>query len=76
VPDHMHHAELNLSLRVTASIASGKPLRPSTHAMKMSETPRFFNSVTTCIQNFAPSFSAAHIPKTSFRPCRLTPKAT
>jgi hypothetical protein len=42
----------------TGSMASGKPLRPSTQAMKMSETPRLFSSVTTCIQNFAPSASA------------------
>jgi len=33
-------------------MASGKPFKPSTLAMKMSETPRFFNSVTICIQNF------------------------
>ena len=29
----------------TASMASGKPLRPSQQAMKMSSTPRFFSSV-------------------------------
>ena len=40
-----------------ASIASGNPVRPSTQQIKMSETPRWRNSVSTCIQNFAPSVS-------------------
>ena len=31
----------------------------------ISWTPRFFNSVTTCSQNLAPSVSATHIPRTS-----------
>src|SRR6185369_3769829 len=38
----------------TLSIASGKPFSPSTQAIKMSLTPRFFSSVTTCSQNFGP----------------------
>jgi hypothetical protein len=45
----------------TASMASGKPPRPSTHAMKMSLTPRFCTSVKTCSQNMAPSVWAIHM---------------
>ena len=57
-----------------ASIASGNPLRPSTHAIRMSWTPRVFRSVRTCIQNFAPSVSWNHIPSTSRSPSRVTPE--
>src|SRR5246500_232062 len=57
----------------TASIASGNPFSPSTQAIKMSFTPRFCNSVSTCSQNFAPSVCATHSPSTSFWPSRLTP---
>src|ERR1700737_3615351 len=52
----------------TDSITSGNPFSPSTQAMKMSFTPRFCNSVSTCSQNFAPSFCAAQSPKTSLLP--------
>src|SRR5215813_12182053 len=45
------------------SIASGKPFSPSTQAIKMSLTPRFFSSVTTCNQNLAPSVCAIHKPQ-------------
>src|SRR3954452_3210916 len=38
----------------TASIASGKPLRPSTQQISTSRTPRCLSSVRTCSQNFAP----------------------
>lgn len=41
----------------------------------MSWTPRFFSSVTTCNQNFSPSFSEAHIPRTSLAPSVLMPIA-
>ncbi len=51
-----------------ASIASGNPLSPSTHAIRMSETPRFLRSLRTCIQNFAPSLASNHIPSTSRSP--------
>src|ERR1051326_1143077 len=50
------------------SIASGKPFSPSTQAMKMSWTPRFFSSVTTCSQNLAPSVWAIPKPNTFFQP--------
>jgi hypothetical protein len=39
----------------SASMASGNPFSPSTQAMKISFTPRFFSSVRTCSQNFARS---------------------
>ena len=57
----------------TVSMASGEPLRPSTQAMKMSQTPRFFSSVTTWSQNFAPSVCATHSPSTSLTPASVTP---
>ncbi len=38
-------------------------------------TPRVFNSVMTESQNFAPSFSDVHIPRTSLIPDMLTPMA-
>jgi hypothetical protein len=41
-------------------IASGNPFNPSTQAMKISFTPRFFSSVSTCSQNLAPSCCATH----------------
>src|SRR6266403_3342209 len=57
----------------TLSIASGNPFSPSTQAMKMSVTPRFFSSVTTCSQNLAPSVCAIHNPRTSLNPSIVTP---
>src|SRR5574344_2199597 len=59
----------------TASMASGKPLSPSTQAMKMSCTPRLRSSVTTCSQNLAPSVWASHRPSTSFSPAMVMPMA-
>jgi hypothetical protein len=35
----------------TVSMAAGKPFNPSTQAMKMSRTPRLFNSVSICNHN-------------------------
>src|SRR5918998_2654960 len=46
-----------------ASIASGNPLSPSTHAIRMSCTPRCLRSLRTCIQNFAPSVSSKPHPE-------------
>ena len=37
-------------------MASGSPFGPSTQAISTSLRPRFFNSVNTASQNFAPSF--------------------
>ncbi len=59
----------------TALIASGKPFRPSTQAIKISCTPRFCSSVSTFNQNFAPSFSAIHMPISLLWPSVLIPKA-
>src|SRR6478736_5452037 len=48
----------------TVVIASGRCFSPSQTAMHTSWTPRFFSSVSTCSQNFAPSPpSPAHSPK-------------
>ena len=58
-----------------ASIASGKPLRPSTQQIRMSLTPRCLSSVRTCIQNFAPSVSWNHMPSTSRSPSSVIPSA-
>src|ERR1700730_16853916 len=57
----------------TALIASGKPFRPSTTAMRMSPTPRFFSSFMTRSQNLAPSEVSIHRPRKSFAPSGLTP---
>jgi hypothetical protein len=59
----------------TDSIASEKPLSPSTQAMKMSQTPRFHHPVDSESQNFAPSLSAVHSPSVSYLPSTLTPIA-
>ena len=45
----------------TATMASGKPLSPTTMAMRMSSTPRVFNSFMTRSQNLAPSLCAGHV---------------
>ncbi len=66
-------AQLNGRLGKTASMASGNPFSPSTQAMSC--TPRFFNSVTTCSQNLAPSVWAIHRPSTSLWPSMFTPMA-
>jgi hypothetical protein len=58
-----------------ASIASGKPLRPSTQAMRTSETPRQRRSLRTASQNFAPSVSCHQMPRTSRSPSQVTPNA-
>lgn len=44
----------------TASIAAGKPLRPSTTVIGTSPTPLAFNSFITKSQNFAPSVCSIH----------------
>jgi hypothetical protein len=61
----------------TVVIASGRPLRPSQTAMQTSATPRFFSSVSTASQNFAPSPpSPAHRPRMSRSPVTVTPITT
>ena len=52
----------------TALIASGKPFRPSTTAMRTSPTPRFLSSFITRSQNLAPSEVSIHRPRMSFAP--------
>ena len=49
----------------TAMMASGKPFSPSTTAIKISAMPRFFSSIITRIQNFAPSVCSIQMPRTS-----------
>ena len=58
-------------------MASGTPLSPSTMAMRMSSTPRVFNSFMTRSQNLAPSFCSSHRPRISLVPSApRTPNAT
>src|SRR4051794_12288151 len=57
----------------TETAASGNPVRPSPHRMRMSRTPRAFKSLRTFSQNRAPSVSSIHRPSTSCRPAMLTP---
>ena len=60
----------------TFTTTSGRPFNPSQTRKNTSLTPRFFRSVSTAIQNFAPSPPVpAHKPRTSFSPARLTPIA-
>src|SRR5215813_12491890 len=47
-------------------IASGKPLKPSTTAIRMSLTPRAFSSLTTLSQNLAPCTCSIQRPSTLF----------
>jgi hypothetical protein len=51
------------------------PSEPSTTAIRTSLTPRFFGSVITRIQNFAPSVCSIQMPSTSLRPSAVTPIA-
>ena len=50
-------------------------MSPSTQEIKISDTPRFFISVSTFNQNLALSFSLIQIPNNSFAPSVLTPSA-
>ena len=56
-------------------MALRKPVKLSTHAIKISLTPRLWISVSTDNQNFAPSLGEIHIPTNSLYPSILTPKA-
>jgi hypothetical protein len=58
--DQMNDASLNDRAGKTASIASRKPFRPSTTAIRMSPTPRFLSTFITLSQNFAPSVFSIH----------------
>src|SRR5258707_1943805 len=57
----------------TEVIASGKPLSPSTTAIRMSWVPRLRSSVITRSQNFAPSVCSIHSPRISLWPEQRTP---
>ncbi len=60
----------------TLFTTSGSPLSPSHTTKNESRTPRVRRSVSTDIQNFAPSPPVpAHNPRTSFSPARVTPIA-
>src|SRR6202035_412483 len=59
----------------TAVIASGKPLSPSTTAIRTSWVPRLRSSVITRSQNFAPSVCSIHSPRISLWPEQRTPIA-
>ena len=59
----------------TVVIASGKPLSPSTTAIRMSWQPRLRSSVITRSQNFAPSVCSIQIPRISLCPEQRTPIA-
>ena len=55
---------------------SGSPLRPSQTTKNTSLIPRLRRSVSTLIQNLAPSPPVpAHSPRTSLSPARVTPIA-
>ena len=57
VADEGDNGGCTVVLGKIASIASGKPFRPSTQQIRMSLTPRCLSSVKISIQNFAPSVS-------------------
>src|SRR6266576_1097788 len=57
----------------TEVIASGKPLSPSTTAIRISWTPRLRSSVITRSQNLAPSVCSIHSPRISLWPEQRRP---
>ena len=60
----------------TFPTTSGSPFNPSQTRKNMSLMPRLRMSVSTLIQNFAPSPPVpAHSPRMSFSPARVTPIA-
>ncbi len=71
----MHDAGLDQGLGNTEVIASGKPLSPSTTAIRMSWVPRLRISVITRSQNFAPSVCSIQRPRISSWPQQRTPIA-
>jgi hypothetical protein len=54
-------------------MACVKPVRLSVQAIRISSTPRALRSVRTVSQKAADSFSAIHMPRTSFNPLFLSP---
>src|SRR5262249_60316656 len=59
----------------TDYMAPGSPLSTSTQAINPSWTPRFFSSVKTESQHFAPSLSLSHNPRSAFSPSMVMPSA-
>src|SRR3954469_9219090 len=55
----------------TEVIASGKPLSPSTTAIRISLRPRVLSSFITLSQNLAPSLCSIQSPSTSLSPIRI-----
>ena len=66
VADLVHDAELDVVSGETLAIASGKPLNPSTQAMRISCTPLFWRSVRTPSQKSAPSLLEMYMPRSFF----------
>src|SRR5436309_10491445 len=56
----------------TASIASGKPVRPSVQTKSTSLTPRLRSSVMTLVQKRAPSLFSIQRPRQSRSPSSVT----
>ena len=65
VAQQVHDTGLTWAWGKTASMAWGKPFRPSTTVIKMSCTPRLSRSFGTLAQNLAPSLAWNHSPRTS-----------
>ena len=55
----------------TASIVCGNPVSPSTHVIKISSTPRFFNPLMIK-PKFSTFIAPTYIQRTSFLPSMLT----
>jgi hypothetical protein len=74
VSTQVQNARLHSGPLPDAVIALGSPFRSSLTATQTSATPRFFRSVSTASQNFAPSLpSPGHNPRMSRSPLTVTP---
>jgi hypothetical protein len=62
-----------IALPQVASIASGRPLRPSQHTNSTSLIPRLRNSASTPPQNRDPSAAPSQMPSTCLNPSASTP---
>ncbi len=59
----------------TVPMASGKPVSPSTTAIRISCRPRAWSSFITLSQNLAPSVCSIHSPSTSLSPSDVIARA-
>ncbi len=76
VADQVDDARLDRAQQPHVPDHLGQTFRPSQTTKKVSLTPRLRRSLSTLIQNFAPSpLVPAHNPNTSFSPAKLTPIA-